>query len=59
MKIGNNLKKHKESKILTQHEMTELIHVHGTRYSKIGNNQHEIPVDCIIHIFPKNWYGCR
>lgn len=50
MKLGDNLKKLRESKGLTQQEMADLIHTHRTGYSKMENNQQEIPVDCLIHI---------
>jgi transcriptional regulator with XRE-family HTH domain len=48
MKIGDNLKKLRESKALTQQEMADLIHTHRTGYSKMENNQQEIPVDGLI-----------
>ncbi len=50
MKIGNSLKKLRESKELTQQEMADLIHTHRTGYSKMENNQQDIPVDCLILI---------
>jgi len=50
MKIGDNLKKLRESKGLTQQEMADLIHTHRTGYSKMENNQQDIPVDCLISI---------
>ena len=50
MKLGDNLKKLRETKGLTQQEMAELIHTHRTGYSKMENNQQEIPVDCLILI---------
>lgn len=50
MKIGDNLKKLRESKGLTQQEMADIIHTHRTGYSKMENNQQEIPVDCLVHI---------
>jgi transcriptional regulator with XRE-family HTH domain len=50
MKIGDSLKKLRESKGLTQQEMAVLIHTHRTGYSKMENNQQEIPVDCLILI---------
>jgi DNA-binding XRE family transcriptional regulator len=34
----------------TQQEMADLIHVHRSGYSKMENNQQEVPVDCLIHI---------
>ena len=30
--------------------MADLLHTHRTGYSKMENNQQEIPVDCLIHI---------
>jgi len=48
MKIGDNLKKLRESKNLTQQEMADIIHTHRTGYSKMENNQQEIPVDCLV-----------
>jgi DNA-binding XRE family transcriptional regulator len=30
--------------------MADIIHTHRTGYSKMENNQQEIPVDCLIHI---------
>jgi transcriptional regulator with XRE-family HTH domain len=50
MKLGDNLKKLRESKGYTQQEMADLIHTHRTGYSKMENNQQDIPVDCLIHI---------
>lgn len=50
MKLGDKLKKLRESKGLTQQEMADLIHTHRTGYSKMENNQQDIPVDCLIHI---------
>ena len=50
MKLGDNLKKLRESKGLTQQEMADLVHTHRTGYSKMENNQQEIPIDCLILI---------
>jgi transcriptional regulator with XRE-family HTH domain len=50
MKIGENLKQLRESKGLTQQEMADLMHTHRTGYSKMENNQQEIPVDRLIYI---------
>ncbi|MDD2313017.1 MAG: helix-turn-helix transcriptional regulator [Petrimonas sp.] len=50
MKIGNSLKKLRESKGLTQQEMADIIHTHRTGYSKMENNQQEIPVDGLIFL---------
>jgi transcriptional regulator with XRE-family HTH domain len=48
MKIGNNLKLLRENQGLTQQEMADIIHTHRTEYSKMENNQQEIPVDALI-----------
>jgi transcriptional regulator with XRE-family HTH domain len=50
MKLGDNLKKLRESKGLTQQEMADIIHTHRTGYSKMENNQQDIPVDCLVYI---------
>jgi transcriptional regulator with XRE-family HTH domain len=50
MKLGDNLKKFRESKGLTQQQMADLIHTHRTGYSKMENNQQDVPVDCLISI---------
>ncbi len=50
MKIGDNLKKLRESKGLTQQEMADLMHTHRTGYSKMENNQQDIPVDKLIFV---------
>lgn len=50
MKIGDNLKKLREDKGLTQQEMADLMHTHRTGYSKMENNQQEIPVDRLLYI---------
>ena len=50
MKIGDNLKQLRESKGLTQQEMADSMHTHRTGYSKMENNQQEIPVDRLIYI---------
>lgn len=55
MKFGDNLKKLREHKGLTQQEMADLIHTHRTGYSKMENNQQDIPVDCLVHI-AKNFH---
>jgi len=54
MNIGNSLKKLRESKGLTQQEMADIIHTHRTGYSKMENNQQEIPVDGLI-LLSKNF----
>ena len=50
MKIGDNLKRLREDKGLTQQDMADLMHTHRTGYSKMENNQQEIPVDRLIYI---------
>ncbi len=50
MKLGDGLKKLRESKGYTQQQMADLIHTHRSGYSKMENNQQEIPVDSLIHI---------
>jgi len=50
MKLGDSLKKLRESKDYTQQQMADLIHTHRSGYSKMENNQQEIPVDCLIQI---------
>lgn len=50
MKIGDNLKKLRESKGLTQQEMADLMHTHRTGYSKMENNQQDIPVDKLVFV---------
>lgn len=50
MKIGDNLKKLRENKGLTQQDMADLMHTHRTGYSKMENNQQDIPVDKLIFV---------
>jgi transcriptional regulator with XRE-family HTH domain len=50
MKLGDSLKKLRESNGYTQQQMADLIHTHRSGYSKMENNQQEIPVDCLIQI---------
>lgn len=50
MKIGDNLKKIRESKGLTQQDMADLMHTHRTGYSKMENNQQDIPVDKLVFV---------
>ncbi|REC52042.1 MULTISPECIES: helix-turn-helix domain-containing protein [Chryseobacterium] len=50
MKIGDNLKKLRENKGLTQQEMADLMHTHRTGYSKMENNQQDIPVDKLVFV---------
>jgi transcriptional regulator with XRE-family HTH domain len=54
MKLGDSLKKLREHKKLTQQQMAELIHTHRTGYSKMENNQQDVPVDCLM-IIAKNF----
>ena len=50
MKIGDSLKKLRESQSYTQQQMADLIHTHRSGYSKMENNQQDIPVDYLIQI---------
>jgi len=50
MKLGNNLKKLRESKDYTQQQMADLIHTHRSGYSKMENDQQDISVDALIYI---------
>ena len=50
MKLGNNLKKLRESKGYTQQQMADLIHTHRSGYSKMENNQQDISVDALVSI---------
>lgn len=50
MKIGDNLKKLRENKGLTQQEMADLMHTHRTGYSKMENNQQDIPIDKLVFV---------
>jgi len=50
MKIGDSLKKLRESKGYTQQQMADLIYAHRSGYSKMENNQQEVPVDCLVQI---------
>lgn len=50
MKIGDSLKKLRESKGYTQQQMADLVHAHRTGYSKIENNQQDASVDHLIRI---------
>jgi DNA-binding XRE family transcriptional regulator len=50
MNIGDSLKKLRESKSYTQQQMADLIHVHRSGYSKMENNQQEVPIDCLVLI---------
>ncbi len=50
MKLGNNLKKLRESKGYTQQQMADLIHTHRSGYSKMENNQQDISVDALVAI---------
>lgn len=50
MKLGDNLKKLRESKGYTQQQMADLIHTHRSGYSKMENNQQDISVDALISI---------
>ena len=47
MSIGQNIKKIREDKNLTQQQIAELIHMHRSNYSKIESGQREISVDAL------------
>lgn len=50
MNIGRSLKKLREHKGYTQQQMADLIHVHRSGYSKMENNQQDVPVDYLVLI---------
>ena len=50
MKLGDSLKKLREHNELTQQQMADLVHTHRTGYSKMENNQQDVPVDCLVLI---------
>ena len=50
MKLGDNLKKLRESKGYTQQQMADIIHTHRSGYSKMENNQQDISVDALVAI---------
>jgi len=50
MKLGDNLKKLRENKGYTQQQMADLVNTHRTGYSKMENNQQDVPVDCLVLI---------
>lgn len=50
MKIGDNLKKLRESNGLTQQQMADLIHTHRSGYSKIENNQQDVSIVALIQL---------
>ncbi|HRI01960.1 MAG TPA: helix-turn-helix transcriptional regulator [Saprospiraceae bacterium] len=47
---GIILKKLRKSKSYIQQQMADLIHTHRSGYSKMENNQQEVPIDCMILI---------
>ena len=47
MSIGQNIKKIREDKNLTQQQIAELIHMHRSNYSKVESGQRELSVDAI------------
>ena len=47
MSIGQNIKKIREEKGMTQQQIAELIHMHRSNYSKIESGQREISVDAL------------
>jgi len=48
MKLGNSLKKLRQSKGYTKRQVADLIHTQMTGNSKMENNQQEIPVDALV-----------
>mgnify|MGYP002347303846 FL=1 len=50
MGLGQNIKKIREDKNLTQQQIAELIHMHRSNYSKIETGQREISVDALNKI---------
>jgi len=50
MSVGQNIKKIREDKNLTQQQIAELIHMHRSNYSKIESGQREISVDALNKI---------
>ena len=50
MNVGQNIKKIREDKNLTQQQIAELIHMHRSNYSKIESGQREISIDAIDKI---------
>jgi len=54
MKLGDSLKKLREKNGYTQQQMADLIHTHRSGYSKMENNQQDVPVDFLI-IIAKNF----
>ena len=53
MKFGANLKRFRETTGLTQQEMADLTNSNRTGYSKMENNQQEIPLACLVQIANK------
>lgn len=47
MTVGQNIKKIREEKGLTQQQIAALIHMHRSNYSKIESGQREISVDAL------------
>ena len=50
MKLGDSLKILREANGYTQQQMADMIHTHRSGYSKMENNQQEIPVNCLMLI---------
>lgn len=50
MSTGQNIKKIREEKGMTQQQIAELIHMHRSNYSKIESGQREISVDALNKI---------
>ena len=50
MSTGQNIKKIRKEKGMTQQQIAELIHMHRSNYSKIESGQREISVDALNKI---------
>lgn len=50
MSLGQNIKKIREDKNLTQQQIAELIHMHRSNYSKIESGQRELSIDALNKI---------
>ena len=50
MSVGDNIKKIREQKELTQQQIAELISMHRSNYSKIESGQREISVEALNKI---------
>jgi transcriptional regulator with XRE-family HTH domain len=45
--IGKTIKKIREEKGLTQQQITELVHMHRSNYSKVENGERELSVEAV------------